>query len=113
MRALGFPMGNGKTDTLLTKGEKPEWGSAKGNRDAMIAKRYRVLLMLGDNFGDFTDKASGNLKQREAAYREYMSHWEPTGLYCQTRLTALLKVRHLVAIITSHQRSVVRRKLMC
>ncbi|CAM3795149.1 Lipoprotein E precursor [Vibrio aerogenes CECT 7868] len=75
MKALGFPMGNGQTDTLLTKGEQPDWGSAKGNRDALIAKSYRVLLMLGDNFGDFTDKASGDLKQREAAYRENMKHW--------------------------------------
>jgi acid phosphatase len=75
MKALGFPMGNGRIDTLLTKGEQKEWGSEKGNRDAYIAKDYRVLLMLGDNFGDFTDQASGTLQQRLTAYRQNLAHW--------------------------------------
>ncbi|MEI8633654.1 HAD family acid phosphatase [Vibrio sp. PP-XX7] len=75
MKALGFPMGDGKVDTLLTKGEKKDWGSAKGSRDAVVAKDYRVLLMLGDNLGDFTDRASGSLEERMAAYTADKEHW--------------------------------------
>lgn len=74
MEALGFPMGD-NVDTLLTKGEKPEWKSAKENRDAEVAKGYRVVLMLGDNLGDFTDKASGSPEARDNFLRETAAHW--------------------------------------
>jgi len=75
MKTLGFPMGNGHIDTLLTKNEKPEWTSKKESRDNFVAKNYRVLLMFGDNLGDFTDQASGSLKQRHTAYLDNQTHW--------------------------------------
>lgn len=74
MEKLGFPMG-GNVDTLLTKGEQKEWGSAKGSRDQLVAKDYRVLLMLGDNLGDFTDDYKGTPKERLAVYDKYKDHW--------------------------------------
>ena len=55
MQKLGFPMG-GNVDTFLMQNEKPGWGSAKGTRRAVIAKDYRILLNIGDNFGDFDDR---------------------------------------------------------
>ena len=55
MEKLGFPMG-GNVDTFLMQNEKPEWGSAKSTRRAVVTKDYRVLLNIGDNFGDFDDR---------------------------------------------------------
>ena len=74
MEKLGFPMG-GNVDTLLTKGEKEEWGSAKGSRDQLVAKDYRVLLMLGDNFSDFTDDYKGGPDDRQKVFEKTASHW--------------------------------------
>src|SRR5882762_8228977 len=56
---LGFPMG-GNVDTFLMARDRPDWGSAKGTRRAFVAKDYRVLLNLGDNFGDFVDSYRGS-----------------------------------------------------
>jgi 5'-nucleotidase (lipoprotein e(P4) family) len=67
MEKLGFPMG-GNVDTFLMQGEQKEWGSAKSTRRAHIAKDYRILLNLGDNFGDFDDRYRSSPAERLAAF---------------------------------------------
>ena len=74
MEKLGFPMG-GNVDTFLTARKQPEWGSAKGTRRAHVAKEYRVLLNLGDNFGDFTDAYRGSEAERMKAYEDNLARW--------------------------------------
>ena len=74
MTALGFPMG-GNVDTFLSSGEQPDWKSAKENRIAYVAKDYRVLLLMGDNLGDFTDKSKGTLAERQKFFDDNMAHW--------------------------------------
>jgi 5'-nucleotidase (lipoprotein e(P4) family) len=75
LQALGFPMG-GNVETLLMQKDKPEWAtSAKGVRFAYVAKDYRVLLLFGDNFGDFTDKYSGGIAERDAALEQLKAHF--------------------------------------
>jgi acid phosphatase len=59
----------------LTQGEHPDWGSKKESRFATIAKHYRVLLLLGDNFGDFTDDYKGTVADRQKTYEKYAKHW--------------------------------------
>lgn len=77
-QALGFPMG-GNVDTFLMSKEKPDWGSAKGTRRAYIAKEYRIILLFGDNFGDFSDAYNGSeadrLKAFEAAKEHFGRDW--------------------------------------
>lgn len=77
-QALGFPMG-GNVDTFLMSKEKPDWSSAKSTRRAYIAKDYRILLLLGDNFGDFSDAYNGSeadrLKAFEAAKEHFGRDW--------------------------------------
>jgi acid phosphatase len=74
MEALGFPMG-GNVDTLLTNKEKEDWTSAKGTRRAYVAKDYRVLLLIGDNFGDFSDAYKGSIEERHKSFEEARAHW--------------------------------------
>lgn len=66
-QALGFPMG-GNVDTFLMSKEKPDWGSAKSTRRAAIARDYRIVLLFGDNYGDFSDAANGSEAERLTAY---------------------------------------------
>jgi 5'-nucleotidase (lipoprotein e(P4) family) len=73
MEALGFPMG-GNVDTFLMNKEKEDWTSRKGTRRAFIAKDYRVLLLLGDNYGDFSDDYSGSEAERQASLEKNMAH---------------------------------------
>lgn len=49
---LDLPV-NEKVDTLLTKYEQPDWTSEKLKRRALVRNSYRILLILGDNLGDF------------------------------------------------------------
>jgi len=75
LQALGFPMG-GNVDTLLMQKDRPEWaGGAKGARIAYVAKDYRLLLLFGDQFGDFSDKYSGSVSEREKAFEELKAHF--------------------------------------
>ncbi|MBM3568502.1 MAG: 5-nucleotide phosphatase [Alphaproteobacteria bacterium] len=74
MAKFGFPMG-GNVDTFLMARERPDWTSAKGTRRAHIAKDYRVLLMMGDNFGDFTDEYRGGEAERLAVFEKHKARW--------------------------------------
>lgn len=72
---LGFPFPAG-TDVLLTRGERPEWSASdKSPRRAFIASRYRVLLQIGDNLGDFIADDSASIEDRFAAAERYRAHW--------------------------------------
>jgi 5'-nucleotidase (lipoprotein e(P4) family) len=71
---LGFPMG-GNVDTFLMARDRPDWGSAKGVRRAFVAKDYRVLLNLGDNFGDFVDSYRGSEADRLKVFEENKERW--------------------------------------
>jgi 5'-nucleotidase (lipoprotein e(P4) family) len=74
MAALGFPMG-GNVDTLLTAKEQPDWGSAKSTRRAAIAKDYRIVLLVGDNLGDFSDGYKGDEAARLKVYEDNAERW--------------------------------------
>jgi acid phosphatase len=73
--ALGFPMG-GNVDTLLFQKDRPEWSSgAKGARFTYIAKDYRVLLMFGDQIGDFSDLYNTSLADRDKLFEALKTHF--------------------------------------
>lgn len=74
MQKLGFPLG-GNVDTFLMQNEKPGWGSAKSTRRAVVTKDYRVLLNIGDNFGDFDDRYRSSEADRLKAYEADMAYW--------------------------------------
>lgn len=74
MEKYGFPMG-GNVDTVLTSREQPDWSSAKGTRRAYIAKEYRILLNIGDNFGDFTDAYRKSEADRLKAFEAHKALW--------------------------------------
>ncbi len=74
LKKFGYPI-NEKFDTVLLRGEREEWGSAKGTRRAHVAKDYRVLMLLGDNMGDFVDARKADLAEREEILAKYKDNW--------------------------------------
>jgi acid phosphatase len=65
----------GDVDTVLTTRERPDWGSAKGTRRAHVARRYRILLNVGDNLGDFVDDYRGSEAERLRVLEQHKERW--------------------------------------
>jgi acid phosphatase len=72
---LGIPWDKTK-DTVLMRGEN-NWDSDKGPRRALVGNEYRVLLMIGDNLGDFVDAKDNNLNpsSRKNIVSDYADYW--------------------------------------
>ena len=72
---LDIPWDQG-IDTVLMRGEN-NWDSNKGPRRELIGEKYRVLLMVGDNLGDFVDAKDNNLspEKRKEIVRAYSDYW--------------------------------------
>ena len=74
MEKYGFPMG-GNVDVFLMQNKQQGWGGAKSTRRAVVTKDYRVVLNVGDNFGDFDDAYRGSEAQRLAAFEANRARW--------------------------------------
>jgi len=71
----GFPL-DSSMDTLFTKAEKPEWApSDKKPRRQFIAQNYRIVMLFGDNLGDFVSKYKTSPEDRDAVYDKYADYW--------------------------------------
>ena len=73
LRRLGFPVDDAP-DAVLTQGERPGW-EPKAPRREWVAERYRVLLLVGDNLGDFVEPADTSLAVRERMARRHETFW--------------------------------------
>lgn len=69
----GFPTED--FDTVFSKGEKNWSSSDKGPRRAEVASRYRILLLVGDDLGDFTSVASQPRDKRSAFVKQFTENW--------------------------------------
>jgi acid phosphatase len=65
LRALGLDAPTLAEDLML-KGERPQWVSEKLPRRQEIARSYRIVLNVGDDFGDFVPDA----RRKSVAERE-------------------------------------------
>jgi 5'-nucleotidase (lipoprotein e(P4) family) len=71
---LDLPL-NDEIDTLLTKHEQPQWTREKEKRREFIRERYRVLLVVGDNLGDFVKEKRFSRGGRRATVVEHAEMW--------------------------------------
>jgi acid phosphatase len=74
LKALGYPIDESE-DTVLLKGEKEDWGSKKGSRRTVITQNYRLVMVVGDNFGDFVDGYKGSREERHALAEANKDMW--------------------------------------
>ena len=75
LAALGFPLA-GDRDTLLMPGERPDWGSDKSPRRAEVARSFRILLLVGDDLGDFVSGARARPEERVALAEHHSERWQ-------------------------------------
>jgi acid phosphatase len=74
LRRAGFPLDTA-LDSVLTRGERPEWGSDNGSRRGFVAASHRVLLLLGDDLGDFVSGTRAGLAARRELAQTHSRRW--------------------------------------
>src|SRR5262245_35274397 len=77
LTAMGVNLG-GNTDTILSRGERADWGSDKASRRRFIAQSHRVLLIIGDDLGDFISEYRGTPEDRlkeTSKHSEWGTKW--------------------------------------
>ncbi len=74
LKALGFPIDE-DIDVVLLKKEEDNWGSKKGTRRTVVAQQFRVVMMFGDNLGDFTDDYKTSRAARDQVVEDNKSYW--------------------------------------
>jgi len=74
LRKDGFPF-ESAVDTLYCQGEKPDWGPDKTTRRAEIARKFRILLLFGDDLNDFISDASDSVARRRELVEPYSDRW--------------------------------------
>ena len=72
---LGIPWDQSQ-ETILMRGENG-WGSNKGSRRSLVSDKHRVLMLIGDNLGDFVDAKDNNLAPdgRQDIVETYREYW--------------------------------------
>ena len=66
-----------KPEHVLMQNERPGWGSEKKSRREAVAAGYRILMLVGDDLGDFLPDVKKDItpRQREELVRQYASCW--------------------------------------
>ncbi len=77
--ALGFPLATDR-DTVLMADEQPGWGSDKGSRRAEVASSFRILLLVGDDLGDFVSGARALPEERIALVEPFADRWQKSWI---------------------------------
>jgi 5'-nucleotidase (lipoprotein e(P4) family) len=75
LEAAGFPLTAAKgplTDTIICRA--PGDGDKKGRREKVV-NAYRVLLLFGDDLGDFMPDVDKTVEQRRALTAQYMNRF--------------------------------------
>jgi 5'-nucleotidase (lipoprotein e(P4) family) len=75
LERLGFPLDT-DIDTLLLRGEKPEWStSEKGARRQAVAAGFRIVMLVGDDFGDFLSGVRVSPEKRRELAAPHGAKW--------------------------------------
>ena len=75
LERLGFPLEPGR-DTLLMRGEKPEWSASdKGVRRQFVAADHRIVMLVGDDLGDFLSGVKLPPAQRRELAAGHAQKW--------------------------------------
>jgi acid phosphatase len=74
LRKLQIPV-DANGDTLLMRGEHGWDASDKGSRRAFVAEKYRIVLLVGDNFEDFVSVRDKSLAGRDVLASKYTDWW--------------------------------------
>jgi acid phosphatase len=62
-------------DLILSRNEFPDWTADKTSRRRAVARKYRILLLLGDDLNDFVSAKNLSMDQRQRLYRDHQEKW--------------------------------------
>ncbi len=68
---------NVKPENILLKREQPDWSSEKKSRREAVVSKYRVVMLFGDDLGDFLPGVKKNITpgQRDALVEKHGDNW--------------------------------------
>jgi len=66
-----------RPENVLLKGEREDWTSEKKSRREAVAKNYRIVMLFGDDLGDFLPDVKKNItpQERDRLVRENSGQW--------------------------------------
>lgn len=70
LRSRGFPASK---DTVLLRGERPDWDGMKVQRRAVVSHSHRILMLVGDDYNDFTPMKGKPFAERKAIAYDHKS----------------------------------------
>lgn len=75
LRAVGI--NNVSVEQLLLKNQQPDWSSEKQSRREAVAQLYRIIMLVGDDLGDFLPnvKMDITVDQRQQLVQHYHDYW--------------------------------------
>lgn len=73
LKALGFP--GVKEQQIMLRKQRPEWTGDKVSRRQLVASTHRILLLVGDDLGDFLSIGGQTLEQRSKKARDHQKWW--------------------------------------
>lgn len=111
--ALGFPMPDAH-DSLLTKGEREDWGSDKTTRRSWVARTHRIALLIGDDLGDFISHAHGDRVQRHSLAFPHRNRWGVTWIVLPNPLYGSFErsILHGQPKLQPTQRTLIRQRAL-
>lgn len=64
-------------DHVFLKGEQPGWTSEKQSRREVVASNHRIIMLFGDDLGDFLPDVKRNItpEERSELVEKYSEHW--------------------------------------
>lgn len=62
-------------DAVLSRFEKLSWRDDKASRRRYVGEKYRILLLVGDDFNDFVSGAKSRLPQRDKLMAQHQKMW--------------------------------------
>jgi len=74
LRKLDIPV-DARGETVLMRGENGWDTSDKGSRRTFVAQKYRILLLVGDNFEDFISVSDKAIAGRDAQAAKFTEWW--------------------------------------
>ena len=74
LRATGFPVPDDNA-TVMTRDDARGWVREKGSRRSLVDRTHRVVLLVGDNLGDFLDGVSADNAARSTRVEPYRDCW--------------------------------------
>jgi acid phosphatase len=74
LKKQGFPV-YPTFDNVLMSGEKPDWTSDKTSRRRFVAQKYRIVMLVGDDFNDFVGGTKTTIDARMSLKEKHNAKW--------------------------------------